>query len=88
MQKYLAEFLGTLFFVYVILATENAFAFCTALAIATIFTLPISGGHLNPAVSIVMASQGRLSSKEVMPYVISQVFGALVAVEVFRKIKL
>jgi len=88
MQKYLAEFLGTTFFVYVVLATENAFAFCAALAVATLFTLPISGGHLNPAISVVMASQGRIETQEVMPYVISQISGALVAVEIYRKVQL
>jgi aquaporin Z len=88
MQRYLAEFLGTMFFVYTVLATENAFAACSALAVAMLFTMPISGGHLNPAISVVMAAQGRISTTEVMPYIISQIFGALIAIEVHRKIQL
>ena len=58
MNKYLVEFLGTLFFLYVIIATGNALAIGAALAIAIMLGGPISGGNFNPAVTIMMAAAG------------------------------
>jgi aquaporin Z len=40
---------------------------------------PISGGHFNPAVSAGLAAAGRFSWGEFVPYVVAQVFGAIVA---------
>lgn len=87
MQKYLAEFLGTLFFVYVILATGNPLASAAALAIAMFACASISGGHINPAVSVVMAAKGRISTTDLIPYIIAQILGGLVALEIFKKWK-
>src|SRR5438045_6771915 len=39
----------------------------------------ISGCHLNPAVSVGLATGGRFAWNEVVPYVIAQVLGAIVA---------
>jgi aquaporin Z len=39
----------------------------------------ISGGHFNPAVTIGLWAAGRCASKHVIPYVIAQVIGAIVA---------
>jgi aquaporin Z len=39
----------------------------------------ISGGHFNPAVSVGLAVAGRFSWSELIPYVVAQVIGALVA---------
>jgi aquaporin Z len=39
----------------------------------------ISGCHLNPAVSIGLWAGGRFPAKDVVPYVVVQVFGAIVA---------
>ena len=88
MQKYLAEFLGTLFFVYVILATGNPLAIGAALALVILLTSRISGGHINPAVSIVMASSGKISSSDLMPYIAAQILGGLAALEIFKKWKI
>jgi glycerol uptake facilitator-like aquaporin len=88
MQQYLAEFSGTLFFVYVILATGNPLAIGAALALVILLAAPISGGHMNPAVSITMASLGKIDRAELIPYVLAQVFGALVALEIYKKYKL
>jgi len=50
MYQYLAEFLGTLFLVYIYLATANPLAIGAAYALAILITNNSSGGHLNPAV--------------------------------------
>ncbi|MBV8122259.1 MAG: aquaporin Z [Alphaproteobacteria bacterium] len=39
----------------------------------------ISGGHFNPAVTIGLWTAGRCASKHVIPYIIAQVIGAIVA---------
>ena len=88
MQKYLAEFLGTLFFVYVILATGNPIASAIALALAMFLSARISGGHINPAVSVVMAAKGRIGTNDLIPYVIAQILGGLVALEISKRVKI
>jgi glycerol uptake facilitator-like aquaporin len=88
MYKYLAEFLGTLFLVYVIIATANPLAAGAALALAILMTMNISGGHINPAVTIAMASVGKIDVNEIIPYVFSQIFGALVAIQIYIRYKL
>jgi aquaporin Z len=88
MKQYFAEFLGTLFFLYVILATGNAIAAGIALAIATIISGPISGGHLNPAVTVMMFAAKKIPSSEIMPYVLAQVLGGLTAFELFKRVKI
>ena len=88
MNKYLVEFLGTLFFLYVILATGNALAIGAALAIAIIVGGNISGGNYNPAVTIMMAAAGKQPVKDVLPYILSQVAGGLAALELYKRVKL
>src|SRR5688572_2642869 len=39
----------------------------------------ISGCHLNPAVSVGLAAGGRFPRKEILPYVVAQVGGAVIA---------
>lgn len=39
----------------------------------------ISGCHLNPAVSVGLAAGGRFKTSELLPYIIAQVLGAIVA---------
>lgn len=39
----------------------------------------ISGGHFNPAVTIGLLAGGRISAKDVVPYVVTQVIGAIAA---------
>lgn len=89
LRAYLAEFVGTLILVFMgtgcvtvysssvagILGTSLAFG----LALASIYYGfgKISGGHVNPAVSIAMYFDGRLSLKDLVFYIISQILGAL-----------
>jgi aquaporin Z len=88
MQKYLAEFLGTLFFVYVILATNNPLAIGLTLTLVIFLLQKISGAYINPATTIAMVSNGKLSTTDLIPYIIAQVFGGLAALEIYKKWKL
>lgn len=85
MNQYLAEFFGTMFFIYVILATGNPIAIGASLALVIMLASQISGGHMNPAVSVVMASAGKISTAELIPYCISQIMGGLVALELYKR---
>ena len=87
-NKYFVEFFGTMFFIYIILATGNAIAIGAALAVAIMIGGPISGGMFNPAVAISMVAAGRLSSSELLPYILAEVAGGLVALELFKRIPL
>jgi aquaporin Z len=83
MNKYLVEFLGTILFIYVILATGNPLAIGATLALIIL----ISGGHFSPTVSVVMASAGKIDISELLPYVTAQILGGLVALELYKRYK-
>jgi aquaporin Z len=78
LNKYLVEFLGTMFLVFVIFATGNYLAIGSALAIAVLLGGAISGGAFNPAVAIAMMYAGKLPRSDLVPYIVSQIAGALV----------
>ena len=84
LQKYLVEFLGSLFFIYVILATGSPIAIGAALALAIVVGGPVSGGNFNPAVTIVMSAARKMPLSDVAPYIISQIAGGMVALELFK----
>jgi glycerol uptake facilitator-like aquaporin len=88
MNKILVEFLGTLFFLYVIIATGNALAIGAALAIVIMIAGPISGGNFNPAVTIMMAVAGKEPMNDVIPYILAQVAGGLAAFELHKRVKI
>jgi glycerol uptake facilitator-like aquaporin len=88
MQKYIVEFFGTMLFVYIILATGNALAIGATLALLILLMGNISGGHVNPAVSIVMAAAGKLPTADLVPYCISQILGGLVALEIYKRVRI
>jgi aquaporin Z len=97
MKKNLAEFFGTFWLVLggcgsAVLAAgfpDLGIGFVgVALAFGlTVLTIVyslghISGAHLNPAVTIGLWAGGRFNSKEILPYVVSQIAGAIAAAAV------
>lgn len=86
-QKLLVEFLGTVFFLYVILAVGNPLAIGLALALAIMIGGKISGGHFNPAVTVMMVAGKKIRMNDAAPYILAQVAGGMVALELFRKFK-
>ena len=90
MKKYLAELVGTFILVLfgvgtaVIAGNEVgilgiAVAFGLAQAAAIYGIGPISGGHVNPAVSFGVWSAGRMSTKDMIGYWVGQFAGAIAA---------
>jgi aquaporin Z len=94
MKKLLAEFIGTFWLVLggcgsAVLACNYPGAGIGFLGVSLAFGLTvvtiayalghISGAHLNPAVSIGLWVGGRFSGKDLFPYIISQVLGAVSA---------
>lgn len=90
MKKQFAEFVGT--FTLVLLGCGSAviagadigltgisFAFGLALIGMAYGIGPISGCHINPAVSLGMVAAGRMSLPEAFKYIVAQVAGAVVA---------
>lgn len=101
MKKNLAEFFGTFWLVLggcgsAMLAAGFPGVGIGLLGVALAFGLTvltiayslghISGAHLNPAVTIGLWMGGRISSKEILPYIVSQVAGAIVAAAVLAVI--
>jgi len=94
MKKYVAEFFGTFWLVIggcgsAVLAAAFPEVGIGLLGVSLAFGLTvltmafaighISGCHLNPAVSIGLWAGGRFQAKELLPYIVSQVLGAIVA---------
>lgn len=87
-QALLAEMLGTFLFFSVILATSSfdncasgmaPIAIAVGLLTAIYFGGKISGGHFNPAVSIMMFFKGNIPLITAVGYIISQIIGGLLA---------
>jgi len=85
--KYLAEFLGTFVLVIVILVTKSPLLIGIAVTLVLTLSSPISGGHLNPAVSFAMVSLKQMDADLLIYYLISQILGGLTAVEVYHRYK-
>ncbi|TAG08981.1 MAG: porin [Verrucomicrobia bacterium] len=87
MKKYLTEFVGAFFLVLTIGCTviPGAIGALAPLAIGSALMVMvfagghISGGHYNPGVTVAVWLRGRCDTKDVLPYIISQVLGAVVA---------
>lgn len=79
MLSVLAEFLGTFFFLSVILFVGKPIPIAVAL-LASIYSFgSISGGHFNPAVSSMMLVKGDIDVVKFLMYVIAQILGGLTA---------
>ena len=86
MNKYVAEFIGTFFLVLTIGCTVIGgvgalapLAIGSALMVMVYAGGHISGGHFNPAVTLGVWLRGRCDTKDVIPYWVFQVVGAIVA---------
>src|SRR5262245_46922036 len=88
MAKYLVELIGTFFLVatigFTVLKPNDAGAMAP-LAIGSVLMVMIfagghvSGGHYNPAVTLAVFLRGKCPVADVIPYMVAQVAGAVVA---------
>jgi aquaporin Z len=93
-RKYLAELIGTFIFMsigYLSVAAFHAVSVPTAGLLVVPFSFGfgllaaifafghISGGHFNPAVSIAVALDRRMTPVDAVAYIVAQIIGALVA---------
>lgn len=93
-RRLVAEFIGTFWLVFtgcgsaIIAGTFPevgigllgvAFAFGLSVLTMAYAVGPISGCHLNPAVSVGLAIGGRFPARELVPYILSQLVGAIFA---------
>src|SRR6476659_9914206 len=94
MKQYGAEFLGTFWLVLggcgsAVIAAAFPGVGIGLLGVSLAFGLtvltmayaigPISGCHLNPAVSVGLWAGGRFPAQKLLPYIVAQVLGAVVA---------
>lgn len=93
MHKYISEFIGTFALVFcgtgAIIIDQQTSGGIGHIGIAITFGLiilsmiyafgEISGAHFNPAVTLCFASVKRFPGKEIFPYVVSQIAGAILA---------
>ena len=85
LNKYLVEFLGTMFLVFIIFATGNYLAIGAALAIGVFLGGPISGGSFNPAVTLALYHSGKLMKADIIPYIIVEILGGLAGFEAYKR---
>ena len=93
MKRYVAEFIGTFILVFAgtsaIVVNELSHGVVTHLGVSLVFGLvvaamiytlgDVSGAHINPAVTIAFWLARRFPARQLLPYIISQLAGALVA---------
>lgn len=79
LKAYIMELIGTMFLVLAVGLTGNPIAIGVMLMTMVYLGGHISGGHYNPAVTLAVWIRGKLPSKEVVPYWISQIMGGLIA---------
>jgi len=89
-RKYVAELLGTMALVFVGVGSATlaggrigyvgvSFAFGGVLAVMAYVFGPISGCHVNPAVTISMLSVKKITGRDAAAYIVMQCIGAIIA---------
>jgi len=87
MNKYIAEFIGTFFLVLTIGCTGVGagagviapLAIGAALMVMVFAGGHISGAHYNPAVTLGVLIRGKVNGADVVPYMVAQLTGAMIA---------
>ena len=84
MLAYVVEFLGTFLFLSVFVATSQPILVSLALLLVMMLGAGVSGGHFNPAASLMFWIKGSLSNVELLAYMVAQLLGGLSAVGVYK----
>lgn len=78
-KKYAIEFIGSIFFIFVVIAVAQPIPIGLALILCIMIGGKVSGGHFNPAVTISMVLNNKLPLREAPWYILSQILGGVVA---------
>jgi aquaporin Z len=87
-KKYAAEFIGTATLVFMgcgsaVIAGEKvgflgiALAFGLSVLVMVYAIGPISGCHINPAITVAMLTAGKIKAKDAIAYIVAQCLGAI-----------
>jgi len=83
MLEWLVEFLGTFLFLSTIIATGSPMLISLSLLLVILLGGGISGGHFNPAVSLMFWAKGALSNVNLGGYIVAQALGGISALAVY-----
>ena len=81
MYSYLVEFIGTFIFLSIVLKVGEPIPIAVGLLAVIYFGGAISGGHFNPAVSVMMYLKEAITLTDLPIYVIAQVIGGVAALQ-------
>jgi len=79
-----SECVGTFLLLTSILFTGNWLIIGLTLAAVLYLNGNMSGGHMNPAVSVAMYLKGAIDASECVAYSLSQVLGSVIALYAFK----
>jgi len=86
-RKYIAEFIGTFFLVFIMGLTGNPIAIGLIFGALIYWGTNISGAHFNPAISLAVLIKGEIKIKNFIFYSAAQLFGAFFAALVIYSIR-
>ena len=81
------EFIGTFILVSAILFSGNPFVITAAFLAAISIVGSLSGGHINPVVTIVSFLKGSVTMTSVPIYFVAQLMGGLLAYFLHKQLK-
>ena len=87
MREYVIEYLGSVFFIYVTVVTQNAFAIGAALALAVYISTNLAGGGFNPAVLLTHVLVGETPASTLWGYLIAQLAAALTVHQIYKRVQ-
>jgi len=85
MRAYVTEFIGTFFLVLAVCTVGGSGSALAPIGIGAALMVMvymgghISGAHYNPAVSLAVYLRGKLAARDLAPYMVMQLFGAIAA---------
>ena len=85
MLKYLIEFIGTFILLSVILSSGEAIPVGITLSALIYWGGSVSGANFNPAISIMMYLNKKLSLIDMILYIICQIIGGVAALLLFKQ---
>ncbi len=86
MLPFVGEFLGTMFFTFIVFATQSPVAIGIALTIGILLVKAVFGTehHFNPAVTIASVAAGQMPASNLLPAIVAQIAGALIGLELYK----